>query len=85
MLLLLHLLNVEEGKYMECYEYFTSFSQQLQSDNLVQKRKQKDMQICSPVFSGTQGSQAQIPRARLWVGNPQLGDICSGVNGQMKS
>jgi len=41
--------------------------------------------MSSPVFSGTQRAQAQIPRARLWVGYPQLGDICGGVNGEMKS
>lgn len=38
-----------------------------------------------PVFSGTQRAQAEVPGARLRVGNPQLGDISRSVHREEKA
>lgn len=41
-------------------------------------------QRVSPMFSGTKGTQAEVPGACLWVGNPQFGDVCGGVDREEK-
>lgn len=41
-------------------------------------------QRVSPVFSGTKRTQAEVPGACLWVGNPQFGDVCGGVDREEK-
>lgn len=37
-----------------------------------------------PLFGGTERAQTQIPGARLWVWNPQLGDVGGGVHSEKK-
>lgn len=41
-------------------------------------------QRVSPMFSGTKRTQAEVPGACLWVGNPQFGDVCGGVDREEK-
>lgn len=37
-----------------------------------------------PMLSGTQRAQAEVPGARLWVRNPQFGNISRGVHRKEK-